>query len=146
MACNVFVMECALQRKNKVWIYLSNEDPGISQDKQAKLGIKTHHVSHHNYEAENSTCRVLSEKKTRSCSKPNQLSFCHKCFSVCSLSLHSRGRQCAATGTTFPLLGVVVLLEYFRKKFCTSELTCRSPSSAFTSGTYYLVLLWAGWK
>lgn len=46
-------MECVLQRKNKVWIYLSNEDPGISQDKQAKLRIKTHDVSHHNHETEN---------------------------------------------------------------------------------------------
>lgn len=46
-------MECTLQRKNKVWIYLSNEDPGISQDKQSKLGIKTRHVSHHKYETEN---------------------------------------------------------------------------------------------
>lgn len=133
-------MECALQRKNKVWIYLSNEDPGISQDKQAKLGIKTHHVSHHNYETENSTCRILSEKKTRSCNKHNQLSFCHECFSLCSLSLLSRGWQCAATGTAFHLLGVVVLLEYFRKKFCTPELSCQSPSSVFTLGTYYSCL------
>ena len=128
MQCFCYGM-CAA-KENKVWIYLSNEDHGISQDKQAKLGIKAHHVSHHNYETENSTCRVLSEKKTGSCSKPNQLSFCHECSSVWSMSLHSRGWQCAATGTTFHLLGIVVLLEYFSKKFCTSELSCRSPSSA----------------
>lgn len=115
-------MECALQRKNKVWIYLSNEDPGISQDKQAKLGIKTHHVSHHNYETENSTCRVLSEKKTRSCNKPNQLSFCHECFSLCSLSLLSRGLQCAATGTAFHLLGGCCSAGVFQKKVLHSRI------------------------
>lgn len=144
MACNVFVMECALQRKNKVWIYLSNEDPGISQDKQAKLGIKTHHVSHHNYETENSTCRVLSEKKTRSCSNPNYLF-------VMSVSLYVHCHFIAGVGSVqqqeqpFIFWGLLFCWS-ISEKFCTSKLSCRSLSSAFTLGTYYLVLLSAGWK
>lgn len=56
---------------------------------------------------------------------------CHFLAGVCSVQQQEQ---------PFIFWGVVVLLEYFRKKFCTPELSCQSPPSVFTLGTYYSCL------
>lgn len=83
-----------------------------------------------------STCRVRSEKKTRSCSKSHQLSFCHKWF----LCPHCHFTAGVGSGQQWEQPFIFCGLLYFRKKFCTSELNRHSPSAAFTLGISCLAI------